>query len=153
MSPVQPWIIYEDRYSRGMGEVRVRVRLTNGGDVMLGRRGLLPPEHVRTHETTALVDTGTTHTVVPQHIALLLGLDIREELWVQFAGGRPEMVGMTEPILVEIEGRTTYDEALITGDDVLIGQTVLEKIDWLVDCQARRLVQNPRHPNGPMFRI
>lgn len=153
MSGLQPWIIYEDRYSPGMGEVRVRVRLTNGGDEILVRRGMLAPEHVRTHETTALVDTGTTHTVVPRHIAQRLGLAALDELLVQFADGRPERVVMTEALLVEIQGRRAYDAALVTGDDVLIGQTVLEGMDWCVDCNGQRLIQNPRHPNGPIFRI
>jgi clan AA aspartic protease len=136
-----------------MGEVRVMVRLTNAADEALVRRGMLAPDQVRTYETTALVDTGTTHTVVPEHVIQRLGLAIRDELLVQFADGRPELVGVTEPLRVEIQGRSTNDDALATGDEVLIGQTVLEKMDWVVDCAGQCLIQNPRHPNGPIFRI
>ena len=136
-----------------MGEVRVSVRLTNATDEALARRGLLAPDRVRTYDTTALVDTGTTHTVVPQRVAELLGLAALDEILVQFADGRPERVAMTEALLVEIQGRRAYDGALVTGDDVLIGQTVLEAMDWCVDCNGQRLIQNPRHPDGPIFRI
>src|SRR5262249_34982347 len=148
---VKPWVRYESRVRPGMGEVRVVVRLTNATDEALVRRGLLQPDHVRSYETTALVDTGATQTIVPHDVVQRLGLVLREEALVQFADGRPELVGVTEPIRVEIQGRIAHDDALVTGNDVLIGQTVLERMDWAVDCKDQRLIQNPRHPNGPIF--
>ena len=153
MSGVQPWVIYEERYRPGMGEVRVVVRLTNAGDEILVRRGMLAPGQVRTFETTALVDTGTTHTVVPVHVAQRLGLAATDEVLVQFADGRPEAVVMSEAVRIEIQGRRAVDAALVTGDEVLIGQVVLEAMDWCVDCNGQRLIQNPRHPNGPIIRL
>ena len=153
MSGVQPWVIYEERIRRGMGEVRVPVRLTNAGDEHLVRSGMLAPDQVRSHETTALVDTGATHTIIPRDVAERLGLGTLSEVWVQLADGRPHLVAMTDTVHVEIQGRSAREEALVTGDDVLIGQTVLERMDWSVDCREQRLFQNPRHPNGPIFRI
>ena len=153
MSGVRPWVYFEDRPRWAMGEVRVVVHLINAADDALARRGLVARDRVRTYETTALVDTGTTRTAVPPHVVERLGLAVRDELWVQFADARPELLGVTEPLLVDIQGRRTYDEALVTGADVLIGQTVLEKMDWFVDCRGQRLMQNPRHPNGPIFRV
>ena len=153
MSGLHPWIYFEDRPRSAMGEVRVGVRLTNAVDEDLARRGMLAPDQVRTYETEALVDTGATRTVVPQHVVQRLGLAVLSELTVQYADGRPEVVGVTGPLVVEIQGRRAGDEALVTGDDVLIGQTVLEKMDWVVDCNGQRLIQNPRHPNGPLNRV
>jgi hypothetical protein len=40
-----------------MGEVRIRIKLTNAIDQALVRRGLLQPGEVRTYEDDALVDT------------------------------------------------------------------------------------------------
>ena len=153
VSGVDPWVIYEDRYSPGMGEVRVRVRLTNASDELLAQDGILTPDRVRGYETTALVDTGTTHTVVPAYVAQQLGLTVRDEILVQFADARLERAGLVGPLLIEIEGRRTHDAALVTGQEVLVGQTVLGKLDWSVDCRDQRLIQNPRHPSGPVFRI
>jgi clan AA aspartic protease len=136
-----------------MGEVRVIVRLTNALDQGLARRGMLAPDQVRTYEAEALVDTGSVRTVVPQHVVQRLGLAVRSERTAQYADGRTEIVGLTEPLLVEVQGRDTLDEALVLGDDVLIGQTVLEKVDLFVDCEGRRLVQNPAHPAGPVSRV
>lgn len=44
---------------------KVKVRLTNGGDQALLRRGMLPPDQVRYYETTALVHTGAIRSVLP----------------------------------------------------------------------------------------
>jgi hypothetical protein len=46
-------------------------------------------------------------------------------------------------------GRDTAEEAFVLGDTVLIGQTVLEKLDLLVDCLRQRVIPNPAHPDGP----
>ena len=39
---------------------------------------------------------------------------------------------------------------MILGDEVLIGQTVLDKLDLQVDCANHRLVPNPAHPDQPV---
>ena len=129
-----------------MGEAHVRARLTNAVDEALVRRGELAPDRVRSYEADALVDTGANRTVLPSAIAERLGLAIRTRLPVGYADGRQESVGVTEPLAIEIDGRETVDEALVLGDEVLIGQTVLEKLNLLVDGEGRRLIPNPRRP-------
>lgn len=129
-----------------MGEVRVKARLTNAFDESLFRRGMLTSDQVRSYEADALVDTGAVRTVLPSSIAERLGLAVRGRRVARYADGRSEAVNVTEPLVVEIEGHDTLDEALVLGDEVLIGQTVLEKLDLLVDCDGRRLVPNPRQP-------
>ena len=57
-----------------MGDVHVRVRLSNATDVDLAERGLIDPEKVRSCEVEALVDTGATRSVVPPEIADRLGV-------------------------------------------------------------------------------
>jgi clan AA aspartic protease len=133
-----------------MGEVRVTARLTNAVDEALVRRGMLAPEQVRHCDAEALVDTGAVRTIVPPHIAERLGLGLRGQRMAQYADGRTESVSVTEPLVVELEGRDTLEEALVLGDEVLIGQTVLEKLDLFVDCQRRRVIPNPAHPDQPV---
>jgi len=153
MSGSQDRSRFERSSAPGMGEVRVRARLTNAFDEVLLRRGMLPPEEVRTYETDALVDTGAVRTVVPAHVASHLGLGVRGQRMARYADGRREAVGVTESFVVELEGRDTLEEALVLGDKVLIGQTVLEKLDLLADCEGRRVVPNPAHPDGPVTRV
>ncbi|MFN6472311.1 MAG: retroviral-like aspartic protease family protein [Nostoc sp. SerVER01] len=136
-----------------MGAVRVQVKLTNAIDEALVSRGILNPNMLRVYETEALVDTGAVRTVLPMSIALQLGLRIRGQQIAQYANGSEESIGVTEPVIIELIGRETTEATLVTGDIVLIGQTVLETLDLLVDCRNQRLIPNPEHPNYPVMRI
>lgn len=136
-----------------MGEVRVRTKLTNAIDEALARRGQLSPDKVRSYEADATVDTGAVSSVLPIHVVQQLGLLIRRQRVAEYADGRQDVVGVTEPVVFEILGRDTLEEAFVLGDEVLIGQTVLEKMDLLVDSLNRRLVPNPAHPDQPVTKI
>lgn len=139
-------------YNRdAMGEVRVRAKLTNAIDEALVRRGMLKPEQVRSYEADALVDTGAVRVALPAFVVQRLGLTLRGQRVAEYADGR--IVGVTEPLIIEIEGRDTLEEALVLGDEVLIGQTVLEKLDLFVDCVNRRLIPNPAHPDQPVSKV
>src|SRR5437588_8076576 len=102
-----------------MGEVRVRAKLTNASDEVLHRQGKLRKDQVRTYETDALIDMGAERTVIPSEAAQQLGLGIRGQRVAEYADGRKESVGVTEPLVVEIVGRDTIEEALVLGDEVL----------------------------------
>lgn len=136
-----------------MGEVRVKARLINAVDEGLARRGALKPEQVRAYVADALVDTGAVRTVLPSEVVARLGLGIRGQRVAEYADGRAEAVDVTEPLIVELEGRDTIEDALVLGDEVLIGPTVLEKLDLFVDCQRRRLVPNPAHPDQAITKV
>ncbi len=139
--------------NENMGEVRVQVKLTNAVDEELVNRGLLNPNQLRIYETQALVDTGAVRTVLSMDIVQQLGLRIRGQQLAKYADGRQEAVGLTGPVIIEVEGRETTEAALVAGDEVLIGQTVLETLDLHVDCKNQRLIPNPAHPDSPVFRI
>lgn len=136
-----------------MGAVHTKVKLTNAIDEALVSRGMLAPHLLRECETEALVDTGATYLVIPAELVQKLGLRIRGRQKAKYADGREEMVGVTEALLIECEGRQTTEDALVTGDAVLIGQVVLEKLDLLVDCKNQRLISNPAHPDYPVTYI
>jgi predicted aspartyl protease len=136
-----------------VGEVRVRARLANPFDEMLVRRGQLPADQVHHYEADALVDMGAVRTVVPLQVLQALGLVVARQTVADYADGRRDLVGLSEPIKIEILERDTVDEAQVLGDEVLIGQTVLEKLDLLVDCTRRKLVPNPAHPDQPISRV
>ena len=62
-------------------------------------------------------------------------------------------MGLTGPIIIELFGREMIEAAMVTGDEVLIGQTVLETLDLLVDCRNQRLIPNPANPEYPVLRV
>jgi len=133
-----------------MGAIRVRVKLTNAIDRILVKRGSLAPHHLREVEVEALVDTGALTLVVSPAIVEQLGLQIERQQIARYANNYEESIGVTEPVMIECEGRSTVDEALVVGDEVLIGQVILEKLDLLADCKNQRLIPNPDNPDYPV---
>src|SRR5215210_1683215 len=109
-----------------MGEVRVKVKLTNALDRALARRGKIEKKEIRSYEADALVDTGAVSSVVPQNVMEQLGLQSDGQRVAEYADGRNDVVDLTEPITFEIIGRRTTEGAMVLGDEVIIGQTVLE---------------------------
>ena len=136
-----------------MGEVRVKVRIMNAIDDDLARRGKIAKSEIRVYEAEALVDTGAVRSVIPAHIVEELDLSIRGNRVAEYADGRKDIVGITGPVLFDLMGRDTMEEALVLGDEVLIGQTVLEKLDLLVDCTNRRVIPNPAHPDQQVSKV
>jgi clan AA aspartic protease len=136
-----------------MGEIKAKVTLTNAFDEELASNGQLDPDKVRKLVLDAVVDTGAISSILPAHIVEKLGLRIRGRRVARYADGRNDAVGVTSPVLFEILGRNTIEEALVLGDEVLIGQTVLEKLDILADCPGQRVIPNPAHPNQPVLNV
>jgi len=136
-----------------MGEVRTKAILINALDEALARRGQISSDQIRKYEADAIVDMGAVRSVLPAHVVQQLGLDIRGQRVAEFADGRKETVDVTESVVINIGGRDTLEEALVLGDEVLIGQTVLEKLDLLVNCYEQKLVPNPAHPDQPVTKV
>jgi hypothetical protein len=42
---------------------------------------------------------------------------------------------------------------MVLGDEVIIGQTILEVLDLQVDCRNQKLIPNPAHPDQPVVKI
>ncbi|MGI8542616.1 MAG: clan AA aspartic protease [Aridibacter sp.] len=136
-----------------MGEVRVKVKLTNTIDEALVRRGKLDEKEIRHYEADALVDTGAVLSVVPRNVMDQLGVLKIGNRVPEYADGRNDVVSLTEPITFNINGRITIEPAMVLGDEVIIGQTILEVLDLLVDCNRREVIPNPAHPDQPIVKI
>ena len=136
-----------------MGEIRITVRLANAVDEALVRRGQLDADQLRSYAAEAMIDTGAVRSVIPVHVMQKLGVEARGQRLAEYADGRQESVDVTEPVIFELEGRDTLEEALVLGDEVLIGQTVLEKLDLLADCANNRVIPNPAHPDQPVSKV
>ncbi len=136
-----------------MGEIRVKVKLTNLQDETRYQSGEILKGEIRTYDADAMVDTGAVRSVVPTHVLEKLGVSIRGSRVAEYADGRKDTVGISQGIIFDLMGRDTIEEALILGDKVLIGQTVLEKLDLRADSANRRLLPNPAHPDQPVSKV
>jgi clan AA aspartic protease len=134
-----------------MGEVRIKVKLSNVADQAAAAAGRLSPDQVRCVEADAMVDTGAVRSCIPALMLERLGLAPYDKVTVELADGRKNQVGMADGVRFEIMERRSSDDALVLGDEVLIGQTLLEKMDLLVDCGRQRLV--PAHPEGAVNKL
>jgi hypothetical protein len=136
-----------------MGEIRVKVTLTNAADEMLFLEKKLPAKKVRRYEADAMVDTGSVRSVIPPHVLKKLGVGIRGTRMVELADGSSQEVPISGGIVFDVMGRDTLEDAYVLGEEVLLGQTFLETTDFHADCRNQRLVGNPAHPDQPIFKV
>ncbi len=136
-----------------MGQVHVRVVLTNHREAVMARLGQLDASRVHRYETEALIDTGAVRSTIPAAVAERLGLFRLRKTDAKYADGRVEEVDMTEAVTVEILGRETEMNPMILGEQILLGVMVLEGLDLMVDCNRNRLVPYQGTWDQPVFRI
>ena len=136
-----------------MGEVKVHVKLSNGMDLAMLRRGLISREEVRSVKVEAVVDTGAVRSCLPIDLMEKLGLQVVRHINAQMANDQTQSVAVTEGVDMEILDRLVTEAFLVLGSEVLIGQTALEATDLLVDCNRQQVIPNPAHPNSAVIRI
>src|SRR5437763_16609776 len=107
----------QEQQTSPVGEVRVKVKLTNGGDQFLAGSGKLDPARIRTCEVDGMVDTGAVRSVITESVARELGVPSDRIRTVAFADGRKESVPLAGPLGFEIQGRDTFDDAYVLGDE------------------------------------
>lgn len=103
-------------------------------------------------EVNALVDTGATFMCVPEEIALQLGFDISEvgQQVVTLADGHQRKVPKIAPIEIVFGNRSYVTEAVVLGNEPLMGVIPMEAMDLIVDPRQQALIANPQHPNYPV---
>lgn len=136
-----------------MGQVHVRVVLTNHREAVMARLGQLDMSRVHHYETEALIDTGAVRSTIPAAVADRLGLFRIRRTDAKYADGRVEEVDMTEAVTVEILGRETEMNPMVLGEHILLGVMVLEGLDLMVDCTRNRLVPYQGTWDQPVFRV
>ena len=101
----------------------------------------------------ALVDTGSTFMCVTEEMATQLGFDASE--WstqiVTLADGRQMKAPRIEPVKITFDETRSYTtEALVLGNEALMGVLPLEAMDLVVDPVRQQVIVNPAHPNFPV---
>ena len=136
-----------------MGQVRVQVILTNHREAVMARLGQFDASRVHRYATEALIDTGAVRSTIPAAVADRLALFRIRRTEVKYADGRVEEVDMTEALTIEMLGRETEISAMVLGEHMLLGVTVLAELDLMVDCTRNRLVPYQGTWDQPVFRV
>jgi clan AA aspartic protease len=126
-----------------MGKVIEKVKLTN----------LFEP--TKSVEIEAVVDTGATMLVLPQPVVEELGLKKIGDRRVRYANNQIHVKPVYRGVILELKGRDDIFSVLaeVEGSDPLVGQIVLEALDFVVDMSAKTVIPNPRSPDIPMVEI
>ena len=132
--PREPCAEAATRYAVRMGEIRVRVKLSNLAD----------PSRRATAEM--LVDTGATRVSLPGGLVRRLGLKKVAEAHVEYADGRKARVPVVAPLKIAIDGRVAVSDAVRAParTEPLLGLLALEALDLVPDPTTQRL--KPKHP-------
>jgi clan AA aspartic protease len=104
-------------------------------------------------DVTMLVDTGATFISLTEPQAIQLGFDLDEceRITVTTADGRSHSVPKVLPIQVRFSDNRSYTtEALVLGNQALLGVIALEAMDIQIDPKGQKLIPNPAHPNFPV---
>ena len=138
--------ILEPKPGKDMGRVIVEVIVENVEDVRKAQRGEIPPEKIRRITVPALVDSGETFFCMPESLVQQLGLPFNRERETRTVTG-PLTLKVYGGARLTVQGRDCDEEVLALPESrqVLLGQIPLEKMDWWIDLQDRRLVGNPEH--------
>jgi clan AA aspartic protease len=132
-----------------------KMRLSNWDDQVLVREGIKAPGEVRALEVEGLVDTGTTMLVLPGEIVRDLGLKQVDQRSVRYADGRSDVKRIVGNVRVEIMGRSgRFDAVEEPASKVpLIGQVILEELDFIVNPGSQDLKPDPDSPDMPTVDI
>jgi predicted aspartyl protease len=135
------------RGNETMGRVTVEFMVTNNQQVQAVNLGLLPSDRVHWFQLQGVVDTGSTHLVLPTDVADRLHFPKAGEDLVRYGDGRTATRATVEQVQVELLGRRGTFRAILEPErtTALIGAIVLEDLDLVVDCKNNRLV--PRDPD------
>ena len=109
------------------------LELQNNDDAALARRGLKPPEEVRSVEIDGWADTGAAQLVLPKAVTDALGVPVIGEAKVRFADGRPDVRPVVGEVRLRMGGRDGVFKAIVEPgrEDALIGAIVLEELDMV----------------------
>lgn len=138
-----------------MGRVLTDVTVYNLGDLYEVERGRMTADQVRRAIVPdALVDSGASTLGLTTDLIDRLGLTRRYTKRVRTAGGERD-VYVCGAVRVEIMGRETIIDPmeLPDGSPVLVGQLVLEAMDWVTDMKNHKLIGNPAHGGEQMLEL
>lgn len=122
-----------------MGLIHAEIEIANPRD-----------KQINTLITQSLVDTGSLHLCIPEHISIQLNLEELYKREVTTADGKKHLVPYVGPVSVKFENRACFTGALVLGNEVLLGAVPMEDMDIMISPAKQALIVNPESPNIAM---
>ena len=93
--------------------------------------------------------------MLPQDIVHKLDLTEQRTVLVRYADERTEERPVAEIVTLTIGDRTMTTECIVGPplSEPLLGQSVLERLDLLADCQNQQLTPRPESPYYPLLKL
>jgi predicted aspartyl protease len=131
-----------------MGRFSVEFEVANYRDEVAAEMGALDPAKIRHTRISGVVDSGASELVLPETVAMELGVRKGAKIKVKYADGRRATRDLVDDVHLKLLGREGTFQAIVEPrrKDALIGAIVLEVLDLVADC--RRLV-----PRDPRFKL
>ena len=98
-------------------------------------------------EVDALVDTGSVHLCIPEHVQIQLELEEFDKKEVTLADGSRKLIPYVGPIEIRFKNRVGFMGALVMGDQTLLGAIPMEDMDLVVIPRTLTISVNPNSPN------
>jgi predicted aspartyl protease len=138
-----------------MGRVTATITVTNHIDEILGERGFIPAEQIRSITIdNVLVDTGATRLCLPADIISQLGLPMLGEIDGHTAIGTRKF-RLFKDVTLAVAGREgRYDCVEIpAGEEPLLGLIPLEDLGLEPDLKNQRLIVLPAEGSQSYIRV
>ena len=138
-----------------MGRVTATITVTNHIDEILGERGFIPTEEIRSITIeNVLVDTGATRLCLPADIIAQLGLTLVGEIQGNTAIGARQF-RLFKDVTIAVAGREgRYDCVEIpAGEEPLLGLIPLEDLGLEPDLRNQRLIVLPAEGMQSYIRV
>ncbi len=131
-----------------MGVFRVPVELRNWQN-----RFLRENERGEDVECEALVDSGAIELSLPAEIIRKLKLERTGDVQVYTADGGRHVYRVFGIVDLTVQGRSCQVRAIELPEATvpLLGAIPLEEMDWHISPQERKLLPNPKSPEGPLL--
>ena len=131
-----------------MGVFRVPVELRNWQN-----RFLPEDERGEDVECEALVDSGAIELSLPAEMIRKLRLERTGEVQVYTADGGRHVYRVFGIVDLTVQGRSCQVRAIELPEATvpLLGAIPLEEMDWHISPQERKLLPNPKSPEGPLL--
>lgn len=110
-------------------------------------------QNLKSIEVTALIVMGALPLYIPKHIAIQLELQELYQQEMTSTTGQKYCCPYASPIEVVFENKTCFTGALILGEQVLLGSSLIDEMDSVLPVPTKKVVAQSKNISTPVKNI